>query len=239
MAKHHYLFANYIFEIDSIYPFFYEYAKEYEVNETKSDYQITIKEEDINKWKQDHKDNLIPEHEELLVIQTRVADILASNHTFIFHGSAIYLDSIDNGYIFTGPSGVGKSTHVNLLKDIYKDRLVIINDDKPFIDKDYNIYGSPWSGKSHLSTNTKSRLKGIFVLYQDKVNKIEELASSEALNYLIKQIYIPKGMNETNIGLDFLINLVKDIPIYRVGLDLDKDAYKITSKIMLGETDED
>ena len=238
MYKNRYSFAGYVFEIDALYDYFSKYAKEYIVD-GEPNFVIKDKDEELDEWINNHNENGPRDYIETLLIQTKVAELLVKKNAFIFHGSAIYLDNKDNGYIFTGPSGVGKSTHVKLLKDIYQDRLTIINDDKPFVDASYNIYGSSWSGKSHISSNVTSKLKGIFVLYQSKDNKIERLSSKDAISYLTKQIYIPKGIEESNKGLDFLINLVKDIPIYYVGLNLDKDAYMITSKIMLGDNNED
>ena len=239
MYKNNYSLGGYIFGIDSLYNCFPLYSKEY-ISDKNPQYIINDTEEELNEWIANHPLSSYPkEQEEFLLIQFKVANFLVKHRVFIFHGSSICLDNKNNGYIFTGPSGVGKSTHVKLLKHVYKDRINIINDDKPFIDSKYNIYGSPWSGKSHISSNVTAKLKGIFVLYQSKDNKIERLSSKDAINYLTKQIYIPKGMEASNKGLDFLISLVKDIPIYHVGLNLDKEAYKVTSKIMLGDNNED
>ena len=238
MYKNRYSFSGYIFEIDALYEFFSKYSKEY-ITEGEPDFVIVDKQEELDEWINTHNEIGPKDYIETLLIQTKVAELLVKYNVFIFHGSAIYLDNKNNGYIFTGPSGVGKSTHVKLLQDTFQNKLTIINDDKPFVDASYNIYGSPWSGKSHISSNVTSKLKGVFVLYQSKDNMVEKLSSKDAISYLTKQIYIPKGVEESNKGLEFLINLVKDIPIYNVGLNLDKDAYKITSQIMLGDNNED
>ena len=232
MYKKRYSLGGYIFEIDSLYEYFVNYAKEY-ITDKDANYSIVDTNEELDNWIKEHHDTSPRDYLETLLIQTKVAEILIKYDIYIFHGSSVYLDDIDNGYIFTGTSGVGKSTHVKLLKEVYKDRLVIINDDKPFIDTSYNIYGSPWSGKSHISNNLISKLKGIFILYQSRDNKVRKLDSNEAINYLIKQIYIPKGIEASSNGLEFLIKLVKEVPIYSLGLNLDKDAYKVSSKIML------
>lgn len=230
MYKYRYIFANYVFEIESCYDYFVKYAKSY-ITEREADFSFSISLEDITHWKDTHKEDSPLYYVETLVIQTKVANILTSLGIYLVHGSCLYLDNIDNGYLFTGPSGVGKSTHVSRLKEYYQDRLTIINDDKPFIDKSYYLYGSPWSGKSHININNKAKLKGIFILYQSKDNKIERLEPSMAIDYLIKQIYLPKEESITKI-VDYLISLVKDMPIYHLGLNLEDDAINNTRKIM-------
>lgn len=235
MYKYIYSLGGYNFLIDSLDEFFSCYAKEY-ITDNHIDYEIKITENDILDWKKNHPGDLLDKkYQEVLVTQTKVADLLSLHNVFIFHGSSLYLDSKDNGYIFTGPSGVGKSTHVSKLKQYYQDRLSIINDDKPFLKLDsdsYYIYGSPWSGKSHISLNEKSLLKGIFILEQSKTNTIKKLAAKEAIGYLIKQIYIPKGMESSSLGLDFIINLVKKIEVYKLSVNLEDDAIDLARNIM-------
>lgn len=36
-------------------------------------------------------------------------------------------------YMFSAPSGTGKSTHAKLWRDCFGDRVTMINDDKPLI----------------------------------------------------------------------------------------------------------
>lgn len=208
-------------------------AKSYVCNENPN-YEIKTSEEDISSWIALHPEKSEREYVETLVVQAKVACLLAKHSTFIIHGSSVYLDDIRNGYAFIGPSGVGKSTHVQKLKDHYKDRLSIINDDKPFIDKEYNLYGSPWNGKAHLSSNVNAKLRALFVIYQSKANKIDKLSPSDALSMLVKQIHLPKGIEESNKGLTYLINLSKDIPIYHLGLNLEDDSINNTVNIMEG-----
>ena len=227
MYKHKYSLGGYIFEIDSLYEYFYLYSREY-ISNNNPNYVIVNTEEELDQWISSHNEQGPRDYLETLLIQSKVADILVKYDVYIFHGSSIYIDNVNNGFIFTGPSGVGKSTHVSKLKEYYQDRLAIINDDKPFLDKDFYIYGSPWSGKSHISINSTAKLKAIFIIYQSKDNKINELKPSEAINYLIKQIHLPKGKEETNNGLDYLIRLVKDVPIYHLGLNLESDSINNT-----------
>ena len=233
----YYKFANHIFKIDTLYEYFSLYAKEYIVDE-EAEYSISNTLEEIVVWKESHNEEGELNYLEILLIQDKVAKLLAKDNIFIMHGSSLYINDDQHGYIYTGPSGVGKSTHVSLLKKRYKDKLVIINDDKPFIsliNNNYYIYGSPWSGKSHISSNTCALLKAVFILEQSKDNELIKLDVKEATSRLFKQIYIPKGIEETNKGLDILINIIKDIPIYLLKVNLSNDATDYMSTILKKE----
>ena len=235
MCTYNYNLGGYVFRITSVHKYFSLYAKEYITND-KHQYEIEDTLEELEEFSKAYAGEDVKNIETLL-IQKKVVDILLTNNVVNFHGSSLYLDNADNGYIFTAPSGTGKSTHVARLKEHYKDRLTIINDDKPFISKigkSYYIYGSPWSGKSHISSNVKAKLKAILIIYQSKSNEISKMDNKEAIKHLIREIHIPKGVEATSLGLDFLINMIKDIDIYYLGLNLDKDAINNTIKVMEG-----
>lgn len=56
----------------------------------------------------------------------------------------------DQGYLFTAPSGTGKSTHLALWKKYLGDQAEVINGDKPFLkvmEDEVWVYGTPWAGK--------------------------------------------------------------------------------------------
>ena len=222
-----YKFANKVFKIESLYDSFSIYANEYITNE-QEDYVINIQQEHIDNWLNDHpEDNAYTrDYIETLVIHKIVAEILSDFNTYIIHGSAV---SIDNeGYIFIAPSGVGKSTHVRLLKGKLNNRLVYVNDDKPFIDNNFNLYGSPWDGKERLSNNIKTSLKGIFILNRGIVPSFEKLSSLEATQLLYQAIYI---VNEEQ-ALDYVIKLASLFPVYRINVNMDSESIEQTIKLM-------
>jgi hypothetical protein len=66
---------------------------------------------------------------------------------FLMHGAVVVVDG--SIYMFTAPSGTGKSTHVALWKKYFKN-VEIINGDKPFSRVDESsvwVYGIPWPVK--------------------------------------------------------------------------------------------
>lgn len=234
--KQVYKFANTNFEIESYFDYFSKFAKEYVVNE-KAEEVIKVSLDDIVLWKENHDDceGFELDYIETLVIHSLVADKLSLENKFIIHGSSIYVDDKSNGYIFVAPSGTGKSTHVRLLKKVYKDRVNYVNDDKPFLlssKDDFYVYGSPWNGKEHLGNNIKAQLKGVFVVSRSDTNKVSKLEPKIAINYLIKQLHIPLGIVEAGNATNCLIKLCESIPVYLLEVNMDEDAARVSFEVM-------
>ena len=77
----------------------------------------------------------------------------------MLHASAVALDG--EAYLFSGPSGMGKSTHTRLWKQCFPEA-EIFNDDKPALRELGGIwyaYGTPWCGKDGINKNMKVPLK--------------------------------------------------------------------------------
>ena len=237
--KLNYCFANHIFEIETAFPYFHDFAKEY-LTEEKPEFTLKTTKEEVEEWKSSHKDcdgfNL--DYIETLVLHAKIASVLSLFDAFILHGSTIYVDEPKNAFVFTAPSGTGKSTHVSILRKVYGNRINIINDDKPFLsynskDNTFDVFGSPWNGKERLSNNISGSLKGIFVVKQAKTNKVSKLSPDEAVSKLITQLYMPKGMEESKHSLKALASLVKCIPIYILEVNMSEEAGNTSFEVML------
>lgn len=241
----YYKFLDITFKIEHHFPQFSAFAKNYTTNATDDAIEIVSTIEDAEEWKNSHPNeegiDFPLSYLETLVIQSKIANVIAKNNGFVFHGSTIYLDSPENAYIFTAPSGTGKSTHSRLLKSMFGDRINYINDDKPFIKlngSEYNVYGSPWDGKERRSNNLKGVLRGIFVIQRSLECDVEQIPGKEAIMHLIKQIHIPSGIENTLNGTEFIVNLCKNIPIYILKVDMSENAPKTSYKIMSKITEE-
>ncbi len=222
-----YKFANKVFNIRSLYDSFSKFAKEY-ITKQKEDYVININQTDIDDWLVNHPDDKkYPlDYMETLVIHKEIAEIFADFNTYIIHGSAISVNN--NGYIFIAPSGVGKSTHTRLLKEKLGNELIYINDDKPFIDNNFNLYGSPWDGKERLSNNIKVPIKGIFVIKREILPSYKRLSPKDAIESLYQAIYIT---NEEQ-ALDYIIKLSKSLPIFEINVNMEQESIDQTIKLM-------
>ena len=137
---------------------------------------------------------------------------------FYLHSSAVELDG--KAYLFSGPPGMGKSTHTKLWKSVFGEAAQIFNDDKPAlrrIDGKWFAFGTPWCGKDRINQNKKVPLAGICFLKRGKENKIRRLGPKEAFPLLMSQTI---HKLEDSEKLDFLLGnidfLLKEIPIFEL-----------------------
>lgn len=151
------------------------------------------------------------------------------------HSSAIAWQG--RAFLFSGPCGMGKSTHGKMWQQLYGDAITIINDDKPALrllgDRWY-AYGTPWCGKDHINTNVKVPLGGICFLEQAPENRIRRLDSKEALSRILTQT-LWRWMNpeELDLHLGLLDKLFRRIPVYLLECTPTTDAAKLSSETML------
>ena len=137
---------------------------------------------------------------------------------FYLHSSAVELDG--KAYLFSGPSGMGKSTHTRLWQSVFGEKAQVFNDDKPAlrrIDGKWYAYGTPWCGKDGINQNKKVPLAGICFLKRGEENKIRRLDPKEALPLLMSQtIHKFKNLNNLDLLVNSVNYLLKEIPIFEL-----------------------
>lgn len=154
---------------------------------------------------------------ESLALYRKICERLIGEDILLFHGSALTMDG--KGYLFTAPSGTGKSTHAALWRQVFGERVTMINDDKPLLqitEKGVTVYGTLWAGKSNLQTNASAPVAGIVLLHQAPDNTICPVTEREAYPRLLSQthrVQNPQGLLRT---LDLVQQLAK-LPVYELG----------------------
>ena len=152
----------------------------------------------------------------------------------MLHASAIALDG--KAYLFSGPSGMGKSTHTRLWQQIFGDAAVVFNDDKPAlrkIDGIWYAYGTPWCGKDGINQNMKVPLGGICFLKRGDENVIRPLGSDEAMRKVISQTVRKFWKTERlELMLNLIEQLVHDIPFFELESRPVTDAAKLSFETM-------
>lgn len=138
-----------------------------------------------------------------------------------FGGIALHASALEyegKAYLFSGPSGVGKSTHTRLWQQLFGDAVQIFNDDKPalrFLDGQWYAYGTPWCGKDGINQNKKVPVQGICFLIQGDKNEIQRLSNAEAIGYIMSQtIYSYASAQRTEQLLNVVDKLVRNIPVF-------------------------
>ena len=166
----------------------------------------------------------------------RIADKVIYD-TILFHGSAVAVDGI--GYLFTAKSGTGKSTHTRLWRELFGERAVMVNDDKPLIKVSENgiiVYGTPWDGKHRLSTNISVPLKAVCVLERSEENRIERVTADSVYDMLVQQVYRPQNPQRLLKTLQLIDVLSENAELYRLGCNMDISAAETAYNAMKGQT---
>lgn len=170
---------------------------------------------------------------ERATIQRRVADELLHRDILLLHGSAVSVD--DRAYLFTAPCGTGKSTHTRLWRELFGERAIMINDDKPFLQITSSgilAYGSPWSGKHGLSTNLCVPLKGICLLHRGRENTINRIESDRAIATLRHQAHTPMNSSLLCKSLSLVDMLAEMVPLWEMHCNKEQDAAMVSYSAM-------
>ena len=160
---------------------------------------------------------------ERAVIQRRFAEHLFTCGTLLFHGSTVAMDG--RAWVFTAKCGTGKSTHTRLWRQVFGDRAVMVNDDKPFLrftEDGILACGSPWSGKHGLDANISVPLGGICILERGPENRIRRITPAEALPRLLHESFCPEGQEERLQAL--VTALAERTPLWRMECNKDPQA---------------
>ncbi len=184
---------------------------------------------------------ITPANVEFSVICRKLSEELILRGSLLFHGSAIGYGG--GGYIFTAPSGTGKSTHTRLWRELLGNEAIMINDDKPYLKLDcdkISVCGSPWNGKHRLDNNITLPLKGIAIISRDPQNSISRLNGNKlekAFFTLLSQAYRPSSAEKMRATLEFIKRLTKEIPIYSLKCNMDISAAKCSFERMTKTAD--
>ena len=155
---------------------------------------------------------------ESIIIQRKMANSMLSFNGFLMHGSVVAKDGY--AYMFTAPSGIGKTTRTRLWLDAYPSSIVV-NGDKPIIKigaTDVYACGTPWCGKEGWNTNTMVPLRAVFLLERaekEEKSSIEEIHLGKALPFLLQQIHRPEDPELMRKTLQLLKALEGKVKIYK------------------------
>lgn len=171
-------------------------------------------------------------------IQRRVADFLVERDTLMFHGSTVSVDC--KAYLFTAPCRTGKSTHTRLWRELFGDRAIMVNDDKPFLQITSSgvlAYGSPWSGKHGLASNVCVPLKGICSLRRGKENLISVAEPKDVIELLYQQVHMPADPDLAQKAFSLVDILARNVPLWVMDCNKEPDAAVVAYRAMSGNNE--
>lgn len=152
-----------------------------------------------------------------------------------FHSSLVQWQN--NGIMFVGPSGIGKTTRAELWQKYQN--ADIINGDLVFVQKrndGFLGWGSPWHGSSPYCLNRNVHINAIIVLKQGKENKIRKLSGLEMVSEVGKNLFYPKWVDKgMEMALDILDQLLQRIPVYELTNKADEDSVLMVKQVVFDE----
>ena len=229
--------AGRVGDITSLFESTRDYCKAY-LTEEEADFSAVITREDLDFEQEALRQEALEEGMKIrrftdpfldrAAIQRKFAAFLPDHDTLLFHGSTVAVDG--KAYLFTARCGTGKSTHSRLWRQVFGDRAVMVNDDKPFLritEDGVLACGAPWSGKHGLDTNITVPLAGICILERGPENIIRRMEPVEALPRLRHEAFLPADA--------LVAALAEKVPLWHMECTKDPQAAEVAFKTMSKE----
>ena len=153
----------------------------------------------------------------------------------LMHGATIEYDG--KAYIFTAPSGTGKSTHIALWKKFLGDKVSVITGDKPEVSFDEGkvyVHGAPWCGKEGWQINTSAPLAGVCVVERGEKNSIESIHPGENIELFMSQLYLTDEPDYLIKVVDLFKKMAEAVPFYKLKCDISEEACKCSFEKLTG-----
>ncbi len=232
--------------VKSIFDEVYDFCRDY-LTDASPDMNVTVTNEDIAHEKiiniRESQLEGIPivnysdSYLEMLAVYRKIATKMLEFDTFLMHGAVVAVG--DKAWLFTAPSGTGKTTHINLWLENIPGSYVV-NGDKPLIHigDECTVYGTPWAGKERMNRNVGVKLCGIVFLNRGHENHIEQVHMKQVLPVLIQQSYRPDDKAGLEKTLALLSRLGKKITMYQLYCNMDPEAALIAYNVLNGADNE-
>lgn len=195
--------------------------------------------ETVKKWLKESLEPAVSRDEEEAYLEEvtikRMLEIKFNSYgAFHFHSSAICYDG--EAYLFTAPSGTGKSTHTRLWRERFGDRVWMINDDRPYLrvyDNGIRVYGAPWQGKHNLGKNGSAPLKAIAWLVRGAENHIEPLSQIDAFPVVMRETLVTfPDQTLMKQRLQLIKRFLERASFYKIRCNMETEAAEVALRGM-------
>jgi hypothetical protein len=233
--------AGYTGRIDSLFESTRDYCRKY-LTESEADFSVTVTREDLDFEQEALRLEALEEgikvrkftdpFLERAAIQRKTAEFLFDRDVLMTHGSTVAVDG--KAYLFTAACGTGKSTHTRFWRQVFGDRAVMVNDDKPFLRISADgvlACGAPWSGKHGLDTNIAVPLQGICILERGSENRIVPATAAQR-EFLLTQRHRPEDPEKDRLSAALTEALMDRVPVWYMTCTKDPDAPLVSRRAM-------
>lgn len=177
---------------------------------------------------------------ETLAVLRTLSEQLPARRRMLMHGAVIQYAG--RAYLFTAPSGTGKSTHIMLWRQYLGPDVRVVNGDKPIVripdaaEQPAVVYGTPWAGKEGWQENTSAPLAGVVFLSRSELgaSSIRRINPVACLDRIMRQAYMPKGADAAGATLELIDALLTRTPLYELACDMSEDAVRVSFEALTG-----
>ena len=160
--------------------------------------------------------------------------LLRKEH-LLLHGAFLTFEGC--GLLFTGRSGIGKTTQSRLWQQRFRARAV--NEDRAVIDaasQTIRVCGVPVAGSSPFCENKTVPLKAIIVLGQAPENSIQRLSAAKALPRIMDGVYLPAAFRtDLPATMELALRVCAAVPVYRLDCRPDIESAELVCRTVFGE----
>jgi hypothetical protein len=154
------------------------------------------------------------------------------NKSFV-HGCAVSRNG--QGFLFSGPSGTGKSTIAKLSSDfkILNDELVIVNRSNG----NYVVSSSPFKGDFKNNINGSVPLSALFLIKHGKKNMIRKITKTEFVTRFVREVIYSDSLLSTKKKesflemMDFCSGIAEIVPFYELAFLPDKSFWECIKNV--------
>lgn len=164
---------------------------------------------------------------EYLASGERFAVGLLAHQGVMLHASAVELDG--RCVCFSAPPGVGKSTLARRWERLFGAQ--VLNDDKPALrrlETGWQVFGTPWSGKTDKSIRRAAPLHAICFLFRGEENALTPLPPAEALPLFMSQTIFQLGRADLERLMALADRLLQEVSVCRLTCRNDDSAAQFT-----------
>jgi len=141
-----------------------------------------------------------------------------SRKTMSIHSSCIVYK--EGAILFLGESGTGKSTQSRLWHECHPETM-LLNDDGPFLalrNDRYEVFGSPWSGKTPCYRNLHYPIHAIVRVVQAKSNRITTPSNLKKIGIILPSLppALSKEHEMQSYMLAMVSRLIEEIPVLQL-----------------------
>ncbi|MEO0108053.1 MAG: hypothetical protein ABIK62_02630, partial [candidate division WOR-3 bacterium] len=168
--------------------------------------------------------------------QIMLSRLLAHRQGCIIHSSGVVMDG--QGLLFVGHSEAGKSTTVDMIKQVS----TVLCDDRIIVrlrPDGYRIYGTWSHGTIPEVSAASAPLRAVFLLEKAPFNRIQPIENrvryaAILASHVIRPLLTTDWWDRT---IAFFGELVKSVPVYRLQLDLSGQVVELLKHFLAGSRD--